>query len=193
MSEVTERDVIEEVQNNPDGPRRIAQALNAQLNPEQIDAAVRHRARGLLEKDRFDRHFPDIVEDPDQYAAAVRLDAEMYRRDPDMSERDRFAAVGEAIRRGFGSDVDHALAIAGEQRRRRRAQQQAGEDEASHKPTAADIAIQESEAEYQANIGEAMTQIVRARGPQILPPRSDAQKLAAERRELEKRRRAQGW
>jgi len=56
-----------------------------------------------------------------------------------------------------------------------------------------DVAIAESEAEYQGNVAEAMADIVKRHGPQVLTPRSDAQKLAAERRELEKRRRAQGW
>jgi hypothetical protein len=69
----------------------------------------------------------------------------------------------------------------------------ASEGEGSHTPTAADIAIAESEAEYEAFKGEGMAQLVRARGPQVLAPRTEEQKLRDERIALERRRRAAGW
>jgi len=189
----TDDQLAEWIQSDPDAITQIRQQLNAAYTQEEFDAAVRHRARGLAEKDRFDRHCADVVEDPEQYAEAVKLDAKWAELYPNVSERDRFSAVGETIRRGYGADLDQAQAIAAEQRHRRRAQEQAGEDEQAHKPTAADIAIAESEAEHESHVAEGIAATVRGRGPRVLAPRTDEQKLRDERLALERRRRAAGW
>src|SRR5690242_14081166 len=102
MSDEVERELIEAMQGDREALQRVAQRLrqgpevaaaSMQAAQEQFDAAVRHRAQGLAEKNRFEAHYPDVCEDPEQYAEALRLDAEVYRRNPEMSERDRFTAV----------------------------------------------------------------------------------------------------
>ena len=53
-----------------------------------------------------------------------------------------------------------------------------GPDEYAHKPTAADVAIAESEVEYQSAVGEAMAQLVKSRGPKVQAQRTAAPPLA---------------
>jgi hypothetical protein len=193
MSEVTEQQLAEWIQTDPDAVRQIAERLNAGHTQEQFNAAVQHRARGLSEYERFQRHFGDIMEDEEKYAAAVQLDKQMAERYPNMSERDRFSAVGETVRRGFGEDLDRAREIARQQAYRRRAQEEAGKDAEETPPTKADLEAAESEAEHDAFVSEGIAQLVRSRGPQALAPRTEEQKLRDERIALEKRRKAAGW
>jgi anthranilate/para-aminobenzoate synthase component I len=175
-------------------PERYAEILNRpQFSQEQIDAYVKERLQLVGEKIRNERDFPDIWNDPEQLAEHIKLEANLAQIMPDMAIGDRIAASAEAVRRGHGQDIDYATHIASEKAHRRRMVEDAGSDEAAHQPAKADLEIAESEAAYQASVAESMAAIVKGRGPQVAPQRSEEQKLRDERIALERRRRAAGW
>src|SRR5262245_9811961 len=73
---LTDDDLLSALQGDAEGLRRLRDAVNRKatagegefvVTQQQFDAAVKHRARGVAEYHRFQAHFPDIVEDEEQY------------------------------------------------------------------------------------------------------------------------------